>query len=280
MSKLRSLTVTTHPKDGESEPFISQIIHYDRLGNEIAHYEFRGPDEFDSKTETRYDPEGRILEQTTYQDVNDILERKVYARDELGRVARVDIFYPDGSLSVQTIERDEAARTENWIERDEEDELESREFLKFNEKGQVILRELYDYRDKLTEAYEYEFDESGNLIRRRQLDDRRKLIIETEFQYNESGLLLLRANRNRRGDLSDYLKMEYNEQGQVVKHSFSGKYTFLFEYDEQGNVAVEEQYQGSQLDNRTTYEYNSLNRVLIEEQASLIKTYAYDEFEE
>ena len=280
MSNLRSLTVTTHPKDGETEPFVSQIIHYDRQGNEIAHYEFRGPDEFESKTETRYDSGGRILEQTTYQDESDILERKVYARDELGRVTRVDIYYPDGSLSIQTIERDEANRTENWVERDEDDELESREFLQFNEKGQVILRELYDYRDKLTEAYEYEFDEDGNMTRRRQLDDRRKLLIETQFQYNESGLLVLRANRNRRGDLSDYLKMEYNEKGQVIKNSFSGKYTFLFEYDEQGNIAVEEQYQGSLLDNRITYEYNSLNRVLMEEQASLVKSYAYEEYEE
>ncbi|MCK9325909.1 MAG: hypothetical protein M0P69_10490 [Bacteroidales bacterium] len=279
MPSLRSMTVTTHLKDEETDPYISQIVHYDQQGLEVAHYEFRGPDEFESKTETRYDSQGKIVEQTTYQNEQEILERKVFTRDEAGRVTRVDISYPDGSLSVQTIERDEETRTENWIEKDEDGELESREFLKYDEKGQITLREWYDYRDKLTEAYEYQYDEAGNLILRRHLDERRKLIVVTDFQYNEAGLLVLRANRNRRGELSDYLKMEYNEKGQPIKHSFSGKYTILFEYDEQGNVAVEEQYQGSELQNRITYEYNNLNRVLIEDQATLIKTYAYVDYD-
>jgi DNA-binding MarR family transcriptional regulator len=280
MSKLRSMRITTIPKDSESESFVSQIINYDRNGNEIARYEYRGPGEFESKQEFRFNENNKILEETNYQDEHEILERKIFTRDENGQVEKIDIEYNDGSFSVQTVEKDDEANTENWIERDEDDEQESREFLKYDEKGRVILRESYDFNDKLLEAFEYEYNESGQLSRQRHLDDRRKLILETEFRYTESGQLLLRASRNRKGDLSDFLKIEYNENNKPVRQSFSGKYTFLFEYDDNGNTVVEEQYAGeSLLENRITFEYDVNNRVVLEEQLKLSKQYEYEYYD-
>ena len=250
MSELRSLRVTTFPKDEGSESFISQIVHYDRAGNEIARYEYHGPDEFDSKVETRFDENNQVVEMTTYLDDHEIAERKVYVRNKDGQIEKVNIEFTDGSVSVQTIERDNVNNIENWIERDEDNELESRELLKYDSEGRVILREMYDFHDKLTEAYEYEYNPDGEMSISRHLDERRKLILETEFKYSESGSLLLRVSRNRRGDLSDFLKMEYNELGQVIRQSFSGKYIFVYEYDENGNPVVEEQFSGDLLDNR------------------------------
>ncbi|MFA5815456.1 MAG: hypothetical protein WC865_07530 [Bacteroidales bacterium] len=280
MSQLRSLRVTTFPKDEDSESFISQIVHYDRAGNEIARYEYHGPDEFESKVETRFNENNQMVEVTTYMDEHEIVERKVYVRNKDGQIEQVNIEFTDGSVSVQTIERDEENNNENWIERDEDDELESREFLKFNAEEKVILRELYDFNDKLTEAFEYEYNPDGEMSTLRHLDERRKLILETEFKYAESGLLLLRASRNRKGELSDYLKIEYDDNGRPVKQSFSGKYTFLFEYDENGNPIVEEEYIGdSLLDNRTTYEYDANNRVVLEEQVKFSKRYEYEYYD-
>ena len=140
----------------------------------------------------------------------------------------------------------------------------------------MILRELYDFNDKMTEAFEYEYNSDGEMSIRRHLDERRKLILETEYKYNESGLLILRVSRNRRGDLSDFLKIEYNENGLPVRQSFSGKYVFLFEYDEQGNPVVEEQYSGDQLDNRITSEYDANNRLVLEEQMKMSRRYEYE----
>ena len=277
MPALRSIKVTTFPKDNESKPFVSEIIHLDRNGNEIARYEFKGPGEFESKIEIKYNDQGRVIEETTYQDEFEILERKTFTRDEAGQATRIDIEYTDGSYAVQTVERDEEDNTENWIEADEEGELESREFLKFDSAGRVIVRESYDFNDKLTEVIEYEYDNDGRQIKRRQLDDRRKLILETEFRYNDQGLLILRASRNRKGDLSDFVKIEYNESGKPVKQSFSGKYTYLFEYDERGNAVVEEHYQGdSFLENRITYEYDAENRVVLEDQTKYSRQYEYE----
>ena len=98
------MRVTTFPKDSEGESFVSLIVHYDRLGNEIARNEYKGPDEFESKVETRYDENSKVIEETTWQDEHEIMERKVYTRDERGRVTRVEIEYADGSLAVQTVE--------------------------------------------------------------------------------------------------------------------------------------------------------------------------------
>ena len=273
------MKVTTIPKSEDEEPFVSQIIHYDRKGNEIARYEFRGPGEFESKIETRFDDQDRITEVTTYVDEHEIAERKSYIRDDDGSVTQVNIEFTDGSVSVQTIERDAEAHTENWIERDEDDELESREFLKYNENGKIILREHYDFNDKLTEAYEIEYNEAGEIWKRRQLDERRKLILETEFKYSDSGQLLLRVSRNRKGDLSDFLKIEYNEKDQVVRQSFSGKYTFVYEYDENGNAVVEEEFTGDTMDNRITSEFDADNRVVLEEHIKYSKQFEYEYYD-
>jgi hypothetical protein len=279
MKQVRSMKVTTIPKDEDEEPFVSQIVNYDRQGNEIARYEYRGPGEFESKVETRFDESSRIMETTTYLDEHEIAERKTYSRDADGSVTQVNIEFTDGSVSIQNIERDPEKRTENWIERDEDDELESREFLRFNEQGKAVLREMYDFNDKLREAFEMEYNEAGVLCKRRHLDERRKLILETEFKYSETGQLILRVSRNRKGDLSDFLKIEYNERDQVVKQTFSGKYTFVYEYDENGNAVVEEEYTGDSMDNRITSEFDAGNRVVLEEHIKFSRQFEYEFYE-
>ncbi len=279
MKEVRTLRVTTTPKDEESEPFVSQIIQYDKAGNEISRQEFTGQEEFESKVETIYDANNKVVEVTTYLDENEIAERKKYIRNADGRIEKVNIEFTDGSVSIQTIERDEENNTENWIERDEDGELESREFMKFNEKGSVILKETYDFNDKLTEAFEYEYHPDGEMSIRRHLDQRHKLILETEYKYSESGLLILRVSRNRRGELSDFLKVEYNEKGLPVRQSFSGKYLFEFEYDDNGNTIVEEQYTGETLENRITTEYDENNRQISEDQIKFSRLFEYEYYD-
>jgi len=279
MSQLRSLRVTTIPKDEDSEPYVSQIVHFDRAGNEIARYEYNGPDQFESKVETKFNENNQVIEVTTYLDENDIAERKAYLRNSEGKIEKVNIEFTDGSVSIQTIERDDLNNTENWIERDEDDELESREFVKYNADRKVILREMYDFNDKLTEAFEFEYNANGEISVRRHLDERRKLILETEFKYSDSGLLLLRVSRNRRGDLSDFLKIEYNDKEQIVRQSFSGKYIFAYEYDDQGNAVVEEEFSGDNLDNRILSEFDADNRVVLEEQSKFSKKFEYEYYD-
>ncbi|MCD6331828.1 MAG: hypothetical protein J7L89_01000 [Bacteroidales bacterium] len=277
--KVKTLKVTTQPKDGETEPFISQIINYDPEGRELANYQYSGPGIFESKNETKYDSNGAVIEEITYQDEHEIAERKTYTRDQKGEIIRIDSTFTDGSVSIFTFERDPVKGTENRIERDEDGALESRELLQFDEEGRIIRRELYNYRDKLTEAYTYEYNESGQLIHRRQLDQRGKLVIDTTYQYTETGLLQLRANRNRKGHLSDFIKMEYDSNGRVVLQNLSNKYFFEFEYDRNGNPIVEERYAGDELDNRTTFDYDEENRLLREEQPELIREYHYEFYE-
>lgn len=276
MSLVKSLRVTTTPKDEDSESYISREVFYDRNGNEIAVHEYRGAGEFESKVETKFNEANQVIEVTTYLDENDIAERKVYIRNQEGKVEKVNIEFTDGTVSVQLIERDAENRTENRIERNEDDELESREFIRFNAEGKAILRELYDFNDKLTEAFESEYNSDGEISVLRHLDDRRKLILETEFKYSDTGSLLLRVSRNRRGDLSDFLKIEYNDQDQVVRQSFSGKYTFVYEYDELGNPIVEEEFSGDVMDNRITSEYDANSLIVFEDQLKFSKRFEYE----
>lgn len=277
--KIKTRRVVTTLKEEGAEPFTSQMTQYDNEGREISNTVYEGPDLFESKTEIKYDEKGLVAEELTFEDESTMTERKCFTRRDDGEIERIVVFFADGTQSIKTVERDHEALTESWVEKDEDDELESRELLHYNNDKLLQKRELFDHRDKLTEAYEYEYNEAGEVSKRRQLDNRRKLVVETEITYTDSGLLELRANRNRKGQLSDFIKMEYDEKGQVTRQNISNKYFFEFEYDDHGNVLVEERYVGDELENRTTFKYNDNNLPVLEEHPDFIKEYQYEYYE-
>ncbi len=280
MSILKSVKISNTPKGESGEPWVSQILQYDRHGRELANYQYSAPGVFESKTEYRYDENGRLLEETTYQDEHEIAERKTFQLDPAGEPERISIDFNDGSQSFRIRVKDPDNRTENWIEQDEDGEQENRECKTFDAEGNLLLKEVYDHRDKLTEAFEYEHNASKQVVRRLQLDNRKKLVIETRFSYTTGGLLELRANYNRKGQLSDFIKIEYDDHGRVFRQNISNKFFFEFEYDQNGNTIVEERYTGEELEHRTTYSYDKNNRVVLEEHPDMIREFTYEYYQD
>jgi len=280
MPILKTVKITNTPKGEAGEPWVSQIIHYDRQGRELANYQYAAAGIFESKTENRYDENGNLIEETTYQDEHEIAERKTYHLNDAGEPEKISIDFNDGSQSFRIRVKEPEKRTETWIEQDEEGEQETRECKTMDAEGRLLVRELYDHRDRLTEAFDYEYDNSNQVIRRRQFDNRKKLVIETRFSYTPGGLLELRANYNRKGQLSDFIKIEYDDQGRVFRQNISNKYFFEFEYDQNGNTVVEERYTGEELEHRTTYEYDANNRVIHEEHADMTRLFTYEYYED
>ena len=226
MRKVKKLEVTITDIEGKS--FTSEITSFDENGNTIENIEFEDEGIIQNKVLTKYDDKNRLLEELVYTDGNFLSEHKKHIYNGDGKLDRLEINYQDGSTSVQYMKKNADNNSEEWIEEDEDGELESKEVVHNDQDGRIVKREVFDYRNKLKEAFEFEYDENGDLVERKQFDHRRKLIMITEYEHDENKNLVFRANKNRKGKLSDFVVIDYDENGQVIKQNIGGKYSFVF----------------------------------------------------
>ena len=277
MRKPKKLEIITTDSEGNSST--SEINRYDEGGNVIEIIEFEEDGSIQNRTVSKYDDENRLLEEKIFHDGEAFSEHKKHIRKEDGTLEKIEIDYQYGSTSIQYLKKDSDKNTEEWIEEDEDGELESRELVQYDKDGKILSREVFDYRNKLKEAFEFSYDENGDLETRKQLDHKRKLVLVTEYQYDANKNQTYRANRNRKGVLSDFLKTTYDEKGQVLKQNISGKYSFVFEYDSEGRTVLEERYLADdQLEYQSRFEYDEDGRMTKEVNLEFTKTYSYEFF--
>lgn len=265
----------------EIKEYLSEIIEYDILENPIIQEEYTPEGEIELRIHSSYDSKGNLIEQKQTIENGELADHKIFHRNDSGKVIRTEIFFQDGSKSIVNLIKDPEKNTEEHVEVDEDGELESRELNYLNENKQIILKETYSYENKLTEAFKYEYNQKGMLIRRDQLDQRKKLFLYTEYEYDEYGRTVFRANRNRKGKISEFLKVDYDDKGQVIKQNFSGKYFFIFEYDQKGNTVLEERYDAeNQLEYQSRFEYDENNRLTREVNLEFTREITYQYHEE
>ena len=207
--KIHRIEIRTQTQ-GEDK-YLNELSVFDHSGNPTLQEEYSVEGEVESRIESKYDDEGRLIEQKQLIENGELADHKVFTRDDSGKIIRTEIYFQGGSKSIQTNIYDPEEKTLELLEVDEDGELETKEVSHLNEEKLVLLKEIYNYEDKLTEAFRYSYDQHGNMIRRDQLDHRKKLIIYTEYEYDDSKRVVIRASRNRKGKLSDFLKIDYDE---------------------------------------------------------------------
>lgn len=257
-------------------PYVSEVREYDERGNLVLEEEYADQGTLQNRTRSVFDEHNRLIEQTQIIEGEELADQKIFVRNEQGDITLTEVRYPDGSLSRIRQETDTEALTETLVEEDEDGELESREVNYYNQNKQLIAREIYDFSDKLTEAFTFEYDPNGHLIRRDQLDKRKKLILYTAYQYDDQGRTIRRTNFNRKGKVSDYLLIQYNEAGQVVRQDFSGQFYFTFAYDADGRTVLEERYQaGGEREYQIRFEYSAEGELIRESTDEQVKEIQY-----
>ena len=278
-SKVKTIETRIQTKDDQN--YLSEISEIDLYGNTTLNKEYNSEGELESSIESLFDSEGRLIEQKQLIENGELADHKFHFRNESGEIIRTETLFQGGSKSIQTMVFDQEKNTEELLEVDEDGELESKEINHLSEEKHIELKEIYNYDNKLTEAFKYEYDQKGQLIRRDQLDHRKKLLVYTEYEYDESGRTVFRANRTRKGRLSEFLKTEYDENGAVIKQNFSGKFFFIFEYDKKGNTVLEERYNtDDQMEYQSRFEYDENNLLQREVNLEFTRELSYQFHEE
>ena len=278
MKKIKS--IIAHVTTSEDHTYKSSHTEYDIAGNIILEEEFSEDGELETKIESVFDSKNRLIEQKQYTDNDVLTDHRVMILDEDGMLIQTNVFFSDGSKSIITKSVDEAQNLEETKEIDEDGQLETREVLHFDDNKQTILHEIYNFDNKLTEAFRFTYNDQGRVSRREQLDQRRKLLLYTDYTYDEEGRTTVRTNHNRKGKLSDFLKVVYDEKGQVVEQNFSGKFFFKFEYDTKGNTLLEERMNADNvIEYQSRFEYDENNNLKQETNLQFTKVLSYEYFD-
>ena len=153
--KINTVTTTTYQLNNDElvNPYKSSFIEYDIDNNVICSIEFAADGGVESKTISEYEKK-HLKKQYEYFSEDEIGEQSEYFRNEEGVVEKIIKNYADGSVSNILFERE--GKQLSIITNDEDGELDEKEVLIFDDKKQLISKEIYDYNNKLQEKYENE----------------------------------------------------------------------------------------------------------------------------
>jgi len=279
--KLKSVTAFTYlpSDDGLEESFKSSYIEYDKSGHIIENASYTGDGVIDSKTVSKYDDNGHKIEEMLFMTDEEVSEHTYIERNGKGIITKEKIKFFDGSHSIKTYDWNDASTEVTITTVDEDGEFEEKEFVKQDDKGNVLEHCYFDERAKLKEKIVNIFDVEYRLSNRKEFDISSQIKFEREYEYDEKGNVLKQVIYNRKHELVDYLKFLYDEHGRVIEQKVGNHYTLVYEYDDVEHTQIEKRFLVNGLqDHENISRFNENQLLLEEENMNGITKYEYEYF--
>lgn len=242
-----------------------------------GHHRHAGKDNPWLYSETCYDSKGNVIEQTTFTDTGEVIERivreynafgfiksekfiagdqefseeKNYERSENGLILTEYRHFADGSLDTTRYTYDSQHRIVEKLTTNDEGEIEQREQLLYRNDF-LIEHTITDGEGNVQRNEKLEYDEVGNTVVHRIYDaDRNELRIK-EIDYNKSGRKTAERIYNEDEQLLERTTYEEDETrrlSSMTEESSRGKRITKYTYDSSGNTIIQEEYneEGQQL---------------------------------
>ncbi len=283
MSKIKSVSAYSYSIETpeQEERYISSYIEYDKAGNVILAISYLPDGEIESKTTSEYNQKGHLIRQSNYISEDEIGEDSVYIRNENGDLIRVDKKFADGSASTITHNRSEDSKQLEISNRDEDGELEEREVYLFDDKGNMLEKEVYNYNNKLQEKYVNEYDEKANLVKQTEYEQGGRFALETELTYDDNGNVISQITFNRKRQITHKLLFTYDDKNRVIRQQFGKSYVVKTVYNDEDNTRVEKKIGANGIEeDETVSKYNENGDILEESDGFNITKYEYNFFDE
>jgi hypothetical protein len=280
MKQLKRVTTRVLHAESAFDPYVASINEYDSEGRIILAINYDEQGGIEQKSKTDYTPTGKISEIKEYLDEDTIGEHIRYERGENDEVIAIHKEFADGSFSKMIFEKEDKNRSLEIKTVDDEGELEEREVHFFDEKGNIILRETYNWRNILTHKFENQYNAEGLLIKQTENQVPDKLILTSELEYNENGQVISQVTRNQKNQITHRILMEYDKLGRITKQQVGNYYIVSTSYNDAEKMETEVQVNANGI---TEYEkirrFDSEGILLEEITGNLIRAYEYEYFD-
>lgn len=233
MKSLKSTKVFKHRKgQNRSEAYLAKNQSFDPSGNLSmeTHY-FPGGD-LQSKEEWDHYQNGKIKEQRTYLDSEELSEKFLYIYDEQDRLVRKEQHFQDGEISLKSIEYQDNKEIESTF--DDPPTLDFKMIKEYNSKGLLFEETSSGPNGEFWNKDQYWYDESDNLLEKWGFDEEDKGNLLEKYDYDASGNLSLHTELGL--DLNwNETKYSHDQNGNQTSQN-SARQNEIWEYDEEDRV--------------------------------------------
>lgn len=257
--KIKTIKIVTLSNQNPDYRQLSSVINYDENGNETQVIQNNETGELESKTETKYNENNKKAEQINYLSETEIAEHYIFERNENGTIQKEIIKYADGSHSEKKYLRNKESRELTIETVDDQNDLEEKITMKFNQNDDIIWSRHYDEENTLTDKIEYYYDDKKRLIEQKEYDaneqliKKRKIIYHPDFEEKITKQISLTPEDT----LIDFIQNEYDKKGRLTEQSFNNKYFIKNKYDDEQNTRTEEKYYSNgMLDGKTIFYFD------------------------
>ena len=254
-------------------------IEYDQKGNVICSESYNDDGSIESKTISVYNKDGFMIEESQYFDENEISEHTKYVRDDDGELLSARKEFAEGYESEINFERSKAKKTLDIITKDEDGELEEREFYKFDDEGKMLVKCIYNYNDDLTQMFDNEYDDKGRLMVQTEYGKAKEFISKTKIEYDEEGNLTKQVSYNRKGEPTHWILLKYDDKNRVIEQQIGKEYLVKTVFDDDNLTQTESRIQASGIVERVVVSKMDEDGRILEENDGLSFTkYVYEYF--
>ena len=123
----------------------------------------------------------------------------------------------DQLLCVSTFEPFEKGKFVEYINYNENGQLDSKESMRLNENGDVLSLKSFSTNDELMSSVSSQFDKQGNVVKTSFFDEKNELVQSKDYAYDEYGRLSYIKNSPKEGE-SFYEFFNYNGKGLMYEH--------------------------------------------------------------
>lgn len=120
----------------------------------------------------------------------------------------------------------------------------------YDDKGNLIEGNWYNPDGTLGFKSKYQYNDKGNKIEENWYDSDGKLIGKVKVQYDEKGNVIEETRYNSNGKLSSKSKYLYDDEGNKIEENWynadgilGSKYKYQYKYDQQGNWTEQIEYE-------------------------------------
>lgn len=240
MSEVKKIIRYIVPNNSDKQ-IIKSITEFDQNNNILLDINYA--DEYEIESKTIYEYSGKILKkEINFFDEENISEEAEYFYNQNDKIEKIKISYADESFSIKEYSYNNEKNELQIIQFDEENEVESKEYLKFNSENLLIEKQVFDYDNILIEQIENKYDNNKNIIYSKEFYKYDDIKTESKYEYNFSNKLTSFTKYNSKNQIIEQIKFTYNTNDKIIEQKHLGKMTIKFSYDEELQQKIEERY--------------------------------------
>lgn len=277
--KIKSVTTYTSSFDAPETNYKSSYIAYNHQGNVVEAAEWTGDEELESKTVTNYNPDNKIAEEYNYSQDGEIAEHLVYERTDDGTLKKITVHYADGSVSGKIFSYGQE-NTKTIKIYNESDEEEGSEFYKYDDKGNLIEKLIYNFAGNMEEHKKIIYG-NDKIVKEMQFDKSGNILSTQDYYYDSQNNLVELTLTNNKNKIVEKVTTSYDEQNRIVVQHVKDVYLIKISYDDALHTRTEERYnQGNMQVYYLKTCYNDQNLITEEETHTTRISYKYEFFDE